>query len=389
MRPRLFAYGFRTFFFAAGSSALLLVPIWAARFSFHWPLGTDWPPASWHGHEMLFGFVCAAIAGFLLTAVPSWTGRKGFGGAPLMLMSAVWLLGRLAAGSSASWPFAVVAAADLAFLPVLAAFLAPPLIRENNRNTPLLLVLLILWLCNAAFHLGLFRGDVLLARQALLVGIDVVLILVTVIGGRLLPSITTSSLRQRGTKQVVRAARGTTAITVALMIAVAAVDLMRPGSIIAGWVALAAAIAQGARLAAWQGFRSLQDPLVWILHLAYAWLPLGLVLKALALLTDLAVAAHWLHALTIGVIATMILGVMTRVALGHTGRPLRAHPLTTTAYGLLAAAALARVFGAQLPWTGYPALIVLSAALWTAAFGLFLGIYGPILLAPRADGKRG
>ena len=389
MRLQLFAYGFRTFFFAVGSSALLLVPIWAASFAFQWPLGTDWPPASWHGHEMLFGFVCAAIAGFLLTAVPSWTGRKGFGGAPLVLMSAVWLLGRLATGSSASWPFAVVAAADLAFLPVLAAFLAPPLIRENNRNTPLLFVLLILWLCNATFHLGLFRGDALLARQALLVGIDVVLILVTVVGGRLLPSITTSSLRQRGAKQVVRAARGTTAITVALMIAVAAVDLMRPGSIIAGGIALVAAVAQGARFAAWQGFRSLQDPLVWILHLAYAWLPLGLVLKALALLTDLAVAAHWLHALTIGVIATMILGVMTRVALGHTGRPLRAHPLTTTAYGLLAAAALVRVFGAQLPWIGYPALIALSAALWTAAFGLFLWVYGPILLAPRADGKRG
>lgn len=256
MRPRLFAYGFRTFFFAAGSSALLLVPIWAARFSFHWPLGTDWPPASWHGHEMLFGFVCAAIAGFLLTAVPSWTGRKGFGGAPLMLMSAVWLLGRLAAGSSASWPFAVVAAADLAFLPVLAAFLAPPLIRENNRNTPLLLVLLILWLCNAAFHLGLFRGDVLLARQALLVGIDVVLILVTVIGGRITPSFTASALRQRGVDGAIRAWPGLTAITIALMIAVAAVDLLQPNSAPAGWVAFAAALAQGARLMLWQGHRT-------------------------------------------------------------------------------------------------------------------------------------
>ena len=159
----LFTYGFRTFFVAAGLSALILIPLWAIGFGFQWPLNTDWPPAAWHGHEMLFGFVCAAIAGFLLTAVPSWTGQKGFGGAPLMLMAAVWLLGRLLVGSSAVWPFVAVAVADLAFLAVLALFLAPPLLRERNRNTPLLAVLLLLWLCNAGFHLGLWRGDALLS----------------------------------------------------------------------------------------------------------------------------------------------------------------------------------------------------------------------------------
>ena len=160
---------------------------------------------------------------------------------------------------------------------------------------------------------------------------------------------------------------------------------MQPGGASAGWLALAAAIAQAARLVQWQGWRALHEPIVWILHLAYAWLPVGLALKALAILTGVAAAAFWLHALTIGVLATMILGVMTRVSLGHTGRPLRIRPLVTLAYLLVAAAALVRVFGAWLPGLDYPTVIVLSAALWTVAFVFFLWVHGPILLTPRVD----
>jgi uncharacterized protein involved in response to NO len=389
LTTRIFAYGFRPFFLGVGLSALALVPMWVASYSFRWPLGTDWPPMLWHAHEMLFGFACAAVAGFLLTAVPSWTGQKGFAGTPLVLMSGVWLLGRVLAGSSASWPFGVVAAVDLAFLPLLAAFLARPLMRERNRNTPLLLVLLVLWLCNVGFHLGVIRGDAALSRQALLAGVDFVLVLVTVIGGRITPSFTTSALRLRGINGVVRSSRGLTTITVALMIVVAVIDVARPDSVAAGWVALVAALAHAARLAQWQGHRTWREPIVWILHLAYAWLPVGLALKALALLSGVAAASFWLHALTIGAIATMILGVMTRVALGHTGRPLRVRRLVTLAYGLVSAAVLVRVFGTWLPSVSYPALIAVSGALWTAAFGLFLWVYAPILLAPRADGKPG
>ncbi len=385
----LFAYGFRTFFLAVGASAVVLVPLWAAGFSFGWPLGTDWPPTLWHAHEMLFGFAGAAIAGFLLTAVPSWTGQKGFAGKPLMLMSGVWLLGRLAAGTSAAWPYAAVAAADLAFLPLLGVFIARSLIRERNRNTPLLLVLLVLFACNAGFHLGQYRDNVDLTRQSLLTAVNLMLILVTVIGGRITPSFTATALRQRGFDAVVQSRPRLTTATVALMVAVAAVDVAAPGSVAAGWIALAAALVQGARLAQWQGWRTLRQPIVWILHFAYAWLPAGLLLKALALLAGLPLATFWLHALTIGVIATMVLGVMTRVALGHTGRPLRLHGATVAAYLLLSAAVLVRVFGASLPWIAYPALIATSAVLWMAAFGLFLWVYGPILLTPRVDGKRG
>lgn len=384
-----FAYGFRPFFLGVGLSALVLVPLWVASFSFGLPLATDWPPMLWHAHEMLFGFVVAAIAGFLLTSVPSWTGRRGFAGPPLMLLTATWLLGRLVAATSTAWPFALVAIVDLAFLPALAAMLAWPLLRERNRNTPLLLVLLVLWGCNAAFHFGLLREDLDLARRSLLAGVDLVLLLVTVIGGRITPSFTATALRMRGIEGVVRARKSLTVLAVALMALVVLVDVAWPDSKVAGWVALAAAVAQAARLAQWQGWRVTREPILWILHLAYLWLPVGLALKALWLLAAVPFAASWLHALTVGAIATMIVGVMTRVSLGHTGRPLRLHPLVTAAYLLVSAAALARIVGAWLPGLGYSAAIALSAALWTLAFAAFLWIYAPILVTPRADGRSG
>ena len=387
MQTSLFTYGFRPFFLGAGLSALLLVPAWAASFTLGWPLATSWPPMWWHAHEMLFGFVCAAIAGFLLTSVPSWTGQKGFAGRPLVSMTALWLLGRVLVGSSAFWPFGLVAAVDLAFLPALGALIGWPLVRERNRNTPLLLVLFLLWSCNAAFHVALWRDDPALARQALLAGINLALILVTVIGGRITPSFTATALRQRGVDATVRSRRAMTPVVVVLMVAVAAIDLVRPGSALAGAVALAAAAAQAARLAQWQGHRTLRDPIVWILHAAYAWLPIGLALKSLALLAGVAAAAFWLHALTIGALATMILGVMTRVSLGHTGRSLQLHRLTVLAYLLLSASVLVRVFGAAGSGLGYTTVIVASAALWTAAFASFLWVYAPILLAPRVAGR--
>ncbi|HEY8051326.1 MAG TPA: NnrS family protein, partial [Steroidobacteraceae bacterium] len=156
------------------------------------------PPQLWHGHEMVFGFVAAAIAGFLLTAVPSWTGARGFAGAPLVALTLVWLGGRLAFAFAAVLPFTVVAVCELAFLPALAVLVAPPLLRARNRNTRLLLVLAGIWATDLVFVIALGRGDVLLARGALLVAIDIVLLLITIIGGRIVPAFTTNALRARG-----------------------------------------------------------------------------------------------------------------------------------------------------------------------------------------------
>lgn len=385
----LLRYGFRPFFLGAGLAAMLLIPWWAGSYAFGIPLGSAWPPTLWHGHEMLFGFIVAAIAGFLLTAVPSWTGARGFAGWPLALVSGLWLLGRLAIATSRLWPVPAVAALDLAFLPALAILVAPPLVRARNRNTPLLAVLAALWATDAAFYWGLGHHDDGASLRALIVGIDIVLLLITVIGGRIVPAFTASALKQRSIAGTVRAWPGVTELAVGSMIAVVLSDLFAPDGNIAGVIAALAAVIQAVRLAQWQAQKTLGQPIVWVLHLAYVWLPIGLGLKAMALLTGVAPAAFWLHALTIGAAATMILAVMTRASLGHTGRPLVIDPVIALAYLLLTAAALVRVFGLAILRIAYPEVILVTAFLWTAAFVLFIWIYAPMLLAPRADGKPG
>lgn len=383
------SYGFRPFFLAAGFCAVLLVPWWAASFALHVPLGSDWPPSLWHGHEMLFGFIVAAIAGFLLTAVPSWTGQRGFAGWPLALLACLWLVGRLVVATSKLWPFPLVAALDLAFIPALAAFLVPPLLRALNRNSPLLLVLAALWAANGTFYYALAHADESLARHTLVVTVDIVLLLVTVIGGRIVPAFTSSALKHTGITLPAYALPGITPLAIASMVAVTLGDVFVSNTAAAGALALLAAAIQAIRMGAWRTLKTLRLPIVWVLHLSYAWIPVGLALKALALLTGSAFGAFWLHALTIGAVTTMVLAVMTRASLGHTGRALRVSPAIAVAYVLVATATVVRVFGVFWLGLSYAADIVLAATLWSLAFGLFLGIYAPILLGPRIDGKPG
>lgn len=389
MRFALFAYGFRPHFLLAGLAAMVLIPVWALDVSYGVPLSSDWPPTLWHAHEMLFGFIASAVAGFLLTAVPSWTGQKGFAGTPLVVLSALWLVARIMIASSSCWPRWLTAAVDLAFLPLLAALVARPLLRSQNRNTPLLLVLGLLWLTNLVFHAALIGLNQPLALRALLIGVDLLLVLVTVIGGRIVPAFTAAALRPQGLQNTVSSSAALTIAAVAGMAAVTVGDLFVPDSRLAGVLAAAAAVIQGWRFTQWGVLRTLRQPIVWVLHVAYLWLPLGLALKAIALLDGAAFSAFWLHALTMGTLATMIVGVMTRAALGHTGRPLSVHALTAASYLLLLGAVLVRVFGlATLP-VGYPMVIAAAAFLWTAAFLFFVVVYAPILCSPRVDGKPG
>ena len=389
MKSSLFAYGFRPHFLLAGVAGLVLVPVWASSYVMNTPLGTSWPPTLWHAHEMLFGFVATAMAGFLLTAVPSWTGQKGFAGPPLMLLAGIWLAGRLLIVSSGLWPPLLVAAVDLSFLPALAALVAWPLLRARSRNTPLLAVLILFWLTDLVFHIAMSAGNPPVALHALHVGIDIVLVLVTIIGGRIVPAFTTSALRLLGITDAVQNRAAVTALAVAAMVLVTLVDVFAPSTRLAGIVAGVASAIQVLRLLQWAGWRTLRQPIVWVLHLSYAWLPVGLALKAVALLDGSAFAAFWLHALTIGALTTMIMAVMTRASLGHTGRPLVVGPLITLAYLLLTAAAVIRVFGLSGFSLNYPSVILLAALCWTVAFMLFVAVYAPILWRPRIDGKVG
>jgi uncharacterized protein involved in response to NO len=384
----LFAYGFRPFFLFAGAFALLAVPVWLAIFaSGALPLH-HLPPQLWHAHEMLYGFVLAALAGFLLTAVPSWTGARGFGGAPLVALSCAWLLGRLAFACASQLPVALLALLELAFLPGLAVLLAPPLLRSRNRNTPLLGILALLWLSDAAFLWAVASGEAGLASGALRFAINVMLVVVTLIGGRIVPAFTSNALRRRGQTAQIRTWPLLERAVMLLMAAVLVVDAAWPGSALAGGVAALAAVAQVVRISGWRTLRTRPDPIVWVLHLGMAWLPIGLALKAVSLLTGAAWAAYWIHALTMGVFATMILAVMTRAALGHTGRALEVSGAIAASYGLLTAAVVMRVFGSML-LSNYLWVLVISATLWTSAFAIYVLVYAPILSLPRPDGKPG
>ena len=384
-----FAYGFRPFFLVAGLFAAFSVTAWL------WVYGAGafpdprMPPQFWHGHEMLFGFVAAAVAGFLLTAVPSWTGSRGFSGLPLIVLTALWLAGRIAFSLGDALPLALLAALELAFLPGVMLLVAPTLFRSSNRNARLLVVLFAFWAMDALFLYGIAAGNVAASAAALRGALGLVLVLITVIGGRIVPAFTRNAIAQSGRDAVIRSHALVEKLVVPAMLGYAIADMFDPtGTATAGIAALAAAL-QAWRLSGWQGLRTAKHPIVWILHVAYLWLSVGLALKAAFLVGGFAWAAFWQHALGAGAAGTMILAVMTRAALGHTGRPLRAHPVTVAAYWLLTAAVAVRVFAPVLLPAHYTAVVMTAGTLWFTAFLLYVAVYAPVLLLPRVDDKPG
>jgi uncharacterized protein involved in response to NO len=388
-RCALLEYGFRPFFLLCGVYALLIVPLWLFRFAHDSvPFGAL-PGMYWHAHEMLYGFVIAAVAGFLLTSVPSWTGVKGSAGWPLLIAVCAWLLGRIAMSTVGDVPFWLTAAAELCLIPVLLVYLVPPIVRSRNRNAPLLLVLAVLWLIDAVFIHALRGGEVLLAGGAMRAAIDFVLILVTIIGGRIVPAFTANALRKRGETVELVTRRWLEFAVISAMVAIAIVDAVAPDPAVSGTLAALAAGLHALRLNGWRSFRTRGEPILWVMHVAYAWLPVGLLLKAGALLTGVAWASKWQHALTSGVLATMILAVMTRASLGHTGRPLVVPRAIALAYVLLTAGTVLRVFGVALFPGHYLLTVSASGLAWVLSFGIFVAVYLPILWGPRADGKPG
>lgn len=386
----LFAYGFRPFFLLAGLFAVPAVAVWLLAYAHgFWP--AEGPGAlSWHAHEMLFAFVVAAIAGFLLTAVPNWTGRGGFGRPLLIALTLLWLAGRWA--MSPFFPFDPIAAAalDLAFLPALAWIVGHHLLRgKNYRNLPILAVLIVFAGANLLVHLERLGVTADTAYTGRMLAVNLTLLLIVLIGGRIVPSFTLSTLRRMGRPVEIVQSRALEIACLLSVLSVLAIDLARPDGMAAGIAAALAALVNGVRLARWKGHRTLGDALLWVLHVGYLWVPVGLALKALWLLAGLEIGMNWLHALTFGAFSTMILAMMTRVSLGHTGRALRAAPATTVSYVLLTVGAVIRIFGPVL----FPALtlqaIAAAGLLWMAAFTLFLFVYGPILTRPRADGRPG
>lgn len=386
-RWALFDWGFRPFFLLAGLYAVASIAGWLFLYTTGASPFSVIPPSLWHAHEMIFGFVAAALGGFLLTAVPNWTGSEGTAGWPLLLLVLAWLAGRVGLLLAGCLPHTAVFVLAASFVPALCLALYKPLIQSGRQ--PLLLLLVVYWLCDVVFVVAVLSQLPGVARLAVEAGIGTALILVTIIGGRILPVFTANALRARGLDVVTSTSPRLDRAVLVAMVAYVLVDVFLN---LPGWTAAFATVAgvlQLLRFARWNGHRTWSEPIVWILHAAYAALPAGLLLRAVFDATGAAWAAHWLHVLTIGAIATMILAVMSRAALGHTGRPLKVAHTVAFGYVALLLATLSRALGPTVLPVAYSTTVLLAGGLWIFAFAAFTIVYTPILTRPRADGKPG
>jgi uncharacterized protein involved in response to NO len=377
----LFASGFRPFYLLGALYAPLIVAAGALAYLGGIDLGGTAARGLWHGHEMLFGFASAIVAGTLLTALPSWAGTPELHGPPLAWLALLWLLGRIAFWLAPWLPPAAVALADLLLWPALTALVAPALWRVPNRLYRLLLpILLALVAANLAYHGAMLAGQPAGAARALRGAVWALVVLFTLKGGVLTPIFTGNALREMGRGGQVRFLMPLEALALALLVALAAADLAGAPPAVAGLLAAACALVHGVRVARWRGWQVAGQPLLPALHVAFVWLLLAFVLKAVAGLTGAVPEAAWQHAFTVGALGLMMLGLMTRVALRHTGRALAAPPLlraAAVAMFLAAALRLAATVHDLGAWA-----VAGAALLWAAAFVAYLWRLGAVLVAP-------
>ena len=382
--PPILRGGFRPFFFFGAAWGVVALALWLCALLAGLELPTAIDALAWHRHEMLFGFVGAIVAGFLLTAIPNWTGRLPIAGIPLAALVALWLAARLAVLWSGALGLAVAAVLDVGFYAVMAAVGAREIRAAKNRNLPLVAMILLFGTADAVDYASV-SGLLTDSEAGFRAGIGLVTVMISVIGGRIIPSFTRNWLVKRGLDrglpgQPDRFDIGVIAATALALLA----WILVPGSTLAGAALAVTGLLQLVRLARWSGWRTGSDPLVLILHLGYLWLPVGLLLLAWSILDTAVPRTAAIHALTAGAMATMILAVMTRATLGHTGHELRAGPATILAYALVTLGAILRVV-APLGALSYPVGMQAAGVLWAGAFVVFLVVYGPILFRPHLD----
>jgi len=361
----LLALGFRPFYLLAGAYAALAAPLWALQYA-GWLSGAN---PLWHAHEMLFGYAFAVISGFLLTAVRAWTARPTPSGTALAAIAGLWLAARALAFHS----LLASSILDALFALAVAWGIGCPIVASGNRNWYFIVFVLALGAASVAFQAY--------PQVALAAGLDVVLFVIAIMAGRVIPAFTNNAVMGAGARRNRWIEYGALGSILLLML----LDVLQ----LPAWpIALAAALLHAARLALWAPLATRGRPILWILHLSYAWVVVHLVLRAFAGF-DVVPTGLATHALTVGVIGGLTLGMMTRTARGHTARPLKAGPWEVAAFVLVHLAAAVRVFLPLLFPHAYVALILLSAALWSAAFAVFTLAYIPILSRPRLDGQPG
>lgn len=374
--------GFRPFFFGGAVWGLVALTLWLVALAGGLALPTHFEPLAWHRHEMLFGFVGAVVAGFLLTAIPNWTGRLPIAGKPLAALFGLWAVARTGVLFSDKIGAVPAALLDVGFFAILAGVAGREVLAAKNRNLPVVAIVLLLGLACALDHA---------AAAGLLSNPDwgwqaataIIVLLISLIGGRITPSFTRNWMVKQGITDRLPEQPGRfdlLAIALTAMALLAWIGL-EAGPVSAGLLGAAAAL-QTARLVRWRGWHAARDPLVLILHIGYAWVPAGLLMLALSEAGMAVPQSAAVHAITAGAMATMILGVMTRATLGHTGRALKANAATVTIYGLVTLGALLRV-GAPLDYIDYTLGMRASALAWSGSLLLFLLEYGPILWRAR------
>ncbi len=378
--PALFSYGFRPFFLGGAVWSVACIVLWVPQLTGDLSLRTAYPPLDWHIHEMLYGYVAAVIAGFLLTAIPNWTGRLPISGPPLMALAGLWLAGRFAILFSAQIGIPLAASIDVAFLATLAFVAAREIISGRNwRNLRVLLLIGVLIAGNIVFHTEVYLSGS--ADYGIRIGIGAVIMLISLVGGRIVPSFTRNWLARRDNGRLPAPFSRFDIASIALSLVSLAVWVALPDRIITGVALVVAAVVQFVRLARWAGDRTTSDRLVLVLHVGYAFVPIGFAFLGASIFDPAVVPTSiGIHAWTAGAFGLMTLAVMTRASLGHTGQPLAAGLGTQAIYLCVLCAALLRMIAG---FEGSTLLMELASVAWVAAFGGFVLLYGPTLSQRR------
>jgi len=384
LKAPVFSYAFRPFFMLMALFAVVSMAVWISVMHGWGPESLPVNTAYWHGHEMLVGFAMAAVAGFTLTAVATWTGRPPVSGLPLLALVVAWFAGRLGMAASGVLPALWVAGLDMLFPLLLLGLMAREVgLAGNKRNYPIVFLMLLLNLFNGLYHaalLGFIDMRVDAERMGLYFLIHLLLLMITVIGGRIVPNFTANWLRARGIQNLPRQGGTLDRLVIPFTLLTGVFATLLPTSSMTGVMAMGAALAHSWRLARWCGLATWREPLLFVLHAAYAWLPIGYFLTAANVLGWGMPGMASLHALTVGAISFMVLAVSSRVALAHTGRPLQAPRLIVLGYLLLLFAAVVRVLS---PYgSAYLTMLDWAAFGWILSFIVFLWVYVPILMAP-------
>ncbi len=377
--PALFSYGFRPFFLGGALTAALAVPLWLAMVATGAEPPGPFSASSWHVHEMIFGYIAAVVAGFVLTAVPNWTGRLPVTGWPLIGLFVLWLAGR-AASAAMPWP-AAAAVIDMAFLVTLAAVVWREIVAGRHLGSvPVAALITVFAFANLLFHLQDPWPAVAGYGQRLALGAAALLI--SLIGGRITPSFTRNWMAKAGLSPLPTPFNRFDKLTIMATVAAVGLWVGLPEALVTGWALVMAGALHLVRVARWRGINATREPIVLIMHLGYLWLAVSLLLMGLAALDPASISgAAALHALGAGAVGTMTLAVMTRASLGHTGRTIATSPATLAVYILVTLGALLRVAAPMVPEL-YLAILFTGGGLWSAAFALFALAYAPVLLKP-------